>query len=114
MIVWTARKPFIDAHRAALVDFFEDTLRITHWYEDPANHEAAMQILGDLVKRPPAIFSWAFTKQDVYHDPNLMPNLDALQKNVDMTHELGFIKASFDVKKYSDLSMIEEAAKRLK
>ena len=113
MIVWTARKPFIDAHRAALVDFFEDTLRIAHWYEDPANHEAAMQILGDLVKRPPAIFSWAFTHKDAYHDPNLMPNLEALQKNVDMTKELGFIKSSFDVKKYSDLSMIEEAAKRL-
>jgi len=113
MIVWAARKPFIDAHRPALVDFFEDTLRIVHWYEDPANHEAAMQILGDLVKRPPQTFSWAFTKQDCYHDPNLLPNLDALQKNVDMTKDLGFIKSSFDVKKYSDLSIVEEAAKRL-
>jgi sulfonate transport system substrate-binding protein len=44
----------------------------------------------------------------------LLPNLGALQKNIDMTHDLGFIKSSFDVKKYSDLSMIEEAAKRLK
>jgi len=113
MIVWAARKPFIDAHRAALVDFLEDTLRIVHWYLDPANHEAATQILGDLTKRPPAIFNWAFTKQDVYHDPNMLPNLDALQKNIDMTKELGFIKSSLDVKKYSDLSMIEEAAKRL-
>jgi sulfonate transport system substrate-binding protein len=113
MIVWAARKPFIDAHRAALVDFMEDTLRITHWYEDPANHQAAMQILGDLVKRPPAIFDWAFTHRDVYHDPNLMPNLAALQKNVDMTHDLGFTKATFDVKQYSDLSIVEEAAKRL-
>jgi ABC-type nitrate/sulfonate/bicarbonate transport system substrate-binding protein len=114
MVVWVARKPFIDAHRAALVDFFEDTLRIVHWYIDPANHEAAKQILGDLVKRPPQIFDWAFTKKDVYHDPNLMPNLEALQKNVDLTRDLGFTKASFDVKAYSDLSMLEEAAKRLK
>jgi NitT/TauT family transport system substrate-binding protein len=114
MIVWTVRKPFIDAHRAALVDLFEDTIRITRWYEDPANHEAAMQILGDLVKKPPQIFSWAFTNKDAYHDPDLMPNLGALQKNIDMTKELGFIKSSFDVKKYSDLSMVEEAAKRLK
>jgi sulfonate transport system substrate-binding protein len=114
MVVWVARKPFIDAHRAALVDFFEDTLRIVHWYIDPANHEAAKQILGDLVKRPPQIFDWAFTNKDVYHDPNLVPNLEALQKNVDLTHELGFTKASFDVKAYSDLSLIQEAAKRLK
>jgi len=114
MVVWQARKPFIDKNRAAMVDFMEDTLRIVHWYLDPANHEAAKQILADLTKRPPAIFDWAFTKKDVYHDPNLMPNLAALQKNVDLTHELGFTKASFDVKKYTDLSLVEEAAKRLK
>ena len=114
MITWQARKPFIDKNRAALVDFMEDSLRIVHWYLDPANHEAAKQILGDLVKRPPEIFDWAFTKKDVYHDPNMIPNLDALQKNVDMTRDLGFTKTSFDVKKYSDLSMVEEAAKRLK
>jgi NitT/TauT family transport system substrate-binding protein len=113
MVVWVARKPFIEQNRAALVDFFEDTLRITHWYEDPANHQAAMQILGDLVKRPPAIFDWAFTHRDVYHDPNLVPNLDALQKNVDLTHDLGFAKTSINVKKYADLSIVEEAAKRL-
>lgn len=113
MVVWVARKPFIERNRAALVDFFEDTLRITHWYEDPANHQAAMQILGDLLKRPPATFDWAFTHRDAYHDPNLVPNLDALQKNVDLTHDLGFAKASIDVKKYADLSIVEEAAKRL-
>ena len=114
MITWQARKPFIDKNRAALVDFMEDSLRIVHWYLDPANHEAAKQILGDLVKRPPEIFDWAFTKKDTYHDPNMIPNLDALQKNVDLTRDLGFTKSSFDVKKYSDLSMVEEAAKRLK
>ena len=113
-VIWVARKPFIDKNRAALVDFFEDTLRITHWYEDPANHDAATKILGDLVKWPPAIFGWAFTHRDVYHDPNMLPNLGALQRNVDMTHELGFTKGSLDVKKYSDLSIVEEAAKRLK
>jgi|SRR5579862_2522668 len=114
MIVWEARKPFLDKNRAAMVDFMEDTLRIVHWYLDPANHEAAKQILGDLVKRPPDTFDWAFTHRDVYHDPDLMPNLDALQKNVDLTRELGFTKTSVDVKKYSDLSIVEEAAKRLK
>jgi len=114
MVTWQARKPFIDKNRAALVDFMEDSLRIVRWYLDPANHEAAKQILGDLVKRAPETFDWAFTKKDVYHDPNLMPNLDALQKNVDLTHDLGFTQASFDVKKYTDTSLVEEAAKRLK
>src|SRR5262249_31469698 len=44
MLVWVARKPFIDKHRAALVDFMEDTLRIVRWYLDPANQKAAAEI----------------------------------------------------------------------
>ena len=112
-IVWTARKPFIDAHRAALVDFLEDTMRIERWYLDPKNHDAAAQIASQLTKQPPERFGWLYTKTDYYRDPNLMPNLDALQKNVDMTKDLGFVKASFDVKAHSDLSLIQEAAKRL-
>ena len=113
MIVWTARKPFIDKNRAALVDFFEDTLVITRWYLDPKNHAEAMDIAGRVTKRPPQAFDWLFTNRDCYHDPDMMPNLDALQKNVDMTRDLGFVKTSFDVKTHSDLSLIEEAAKRL-
>lgn len=113
-VMWSARKPFIDAHRAVLVDFLEDSLRILHWYLDPKNHDAAAEIASQLTKQPPERFGWIFSKNDYYRDPNLMPDLDALQKNVDMTHELGFAKASFDVKAHSDLSLIQEAAARLK
>ena len=112
-IVWTARKPFIDQHRAALVDFMEDTLRIVHWYLDPKNHDAVVEIASRLTKQPADHFGWIFTKNDYYRDPNMLPDLDALQKNVDYTHDLGFVKSSFDVKAYSDLSIVEEAAKRL-
>jgi NitT/TauT family transport system substrate-binding protein len=112
-VMWSARKPFIDAHRAALVDFLEDSLRITHWYLDPKNHDAVAGIVSQLTKQPPERFSWLFTKQDYYRDPNMVPDLGALQKNVDMTKDLGFVQASFDVKAHSDLSLITEAAKRL-
>jgi NitT/TauT family transport system substrate-binding protein len=112
--MWTARKPFIDKNRAALVDFLEDSLRIVRWYLDPANHAEVMQIASRLTKQPPERFGWVFTKQDNYRDPNLMPDLAALQRNVDTMKELGFIKASVDVKAHSDLSLVEEAAKRLK
>jgi len=37
-----------------------------------------------------------------------------LQKNVDAQKELGFVKADFDVKKSADLSLVREAAARLK
>jgi len=112
-IVWTARKSFIDANRPALLDFIEDSMRIERWYLDPTNHDAAAAIASQLTKQPPERFGWLFTKKDYYRNPNMVPNLDALQKNVDMTKDLGFVKASFDVKAHSDLSLVEEAAKRL-
>ena len=113
-VSFQARKPFIDKNRAALVDWLEDTQRILHWYMDAKNHDEAAQIAARLVKAPPERFGWVFTKTDQYRDPNMMPDLAALQRNVDMTKELGYAQASFDVKAYSDLSMTEEAAKRLK
>jgi sulfonate transport system substrate-binding protein len=113
-IVLTARKPFMDAHRAALVDFMEDTLRIAHWYMDPNNHAAVEQIMAQLTKQPADRFGWVFTKNDLYRNPNLLPNLDALQRNVDTAQELGFVRTRLDVKAHSDLSLVEEAARRLK
>jgi sulfonate transport system substrate-binding protein len=114
MITWNARKSFIDKNRAAMVDFMEDMLRITRWYEDPKNHDEVAQIASKVTKAPPAAFGWAFTKQDTYRDPNLIPNLEALQRNVDTTRELGFVKKKIDIKASTDLSLVQEAAKRLK
>ncbi|HEY6258042.1 MAG TPA: ABC transporter substrate-binding protein [Xanthobacteraceae bacterium] len=114
MIVWAARKPFLDKNRAAMVDFMEDALRIVHWYLDGANHKEATEIAARVTKQPAAQFDWLFTKQDEYHDPGMMPDLKALQGNVDLTRDLGFVRSSLDVKKIADLSIVEEAAKRLK
>ena len=114
MIVWTARKPFLDKNRAAMVDFMEDTLRITRWYLDPKNHKEAMEIAGRVTKQPPERFDWLFTKRDAYHDPDMLPDLAALQRNVDMTRDLGFVRSALDVKKHADLSIVQDAAKRLK
>jgi len=113
-IMWTARKPFIDKNRAAMVDFMEDTLRIVRWFIDPKNQKEVMEIAGRVTKQPSERFGWLFTKQDYFRDTNMLPNLDALQKNVDMVRDLGFTKSSIDIKKHADLSIVEEAAKRLK
>jgi sulfonate transport system substrate-binding protein len=111
--MWVMRKSFIDQNRAAIVDFMEDSMRIERWYLDPKNHDAVAQIASSVTKQPPERFGWLFTKDDYYRSPDMRPDLNALQKNVDMTHELGFVPASFDVKAHSDLSLIDEAAKRL-
>src|SRR4029079_366306 len=114
MIVLTARKSFIDKNRAALVDFMEDNLRVVRWYLDPKNHDEAVQIASRLTKIPPDRFPWLFTDQDYARNGNLMPDIKALQANVDQTQALGCYKAKFDVQKYSYLSIVQEAAARLK
>ncbi len=114
MIVLCARQSFIDKNRAAMVDYMEDLLRVVHWYLDPKNHEEAAKIASKITKAPPERFGWLFTNKDNYRDPNLLPNLDALQHNIDTVRELGLIKSHIDIKKYADLSLVQEAAKRLK
>jgi sulfonate transport system substrate-binding protein len=115
MIVFTARKSFIDKNRAAMVDMMEDMIRIVRWYLDPANHKEAVAIAARLTKQPPERFDpWLFTAKDYYRDPDLKPNLTSLQANIATQKQLGFIKSEIDVKKYADLSIIEEAKKRLK
>ena len=51
--------------------------------------------------------------RDQYRDPNGMPNLAALQSNLQLQKQVGLLNQDIDVKKYADLSMVEEAAKRL-
>jgi NitT/TauT family transport system substrate-binding protein len=113
-IIWAARKSFIDKNRAAMVDFLEDMLIIERWFMDPKNKEEVKKIASKVTKAPPERFGWLFTKDDYYRNPNMLPNLDALQSNINTTKELGFIKAPLDVKKYTDLSLVQEAAKRVK
>ena len=113
--VWLAREKFIAAHRAALVDLLEDMIRAYHWYANPANHDAAVAILASILKQPPErLTNWAFTEKDFSRDPNGVPNMALMQRNVDAVQKLGFSKAHLDVAKYADLSLVKEARRRLK
>jgi NitT/TauT family transport system substrate-binding protein len=113
MIIWAVRKPFLDKNRAAMVDFMEDTLRIVRWYLDAKNHQEAAAIASRVTKQPPERFGWLFTAKDYYRDRNMLPDLAALQRNLDMTTDLGFVKAKVDLSKHVDLSIVQEAAKRV-
>jgi len=113
LTMWTARTGFIQQNRAALVDFLEDMVRAIRWFTDAKNHEEAVAIVARLNKAPPARMAWAFGERDQYRDPNGMPNVAALQSNLQLQKQVGFLKDDIDVKKYSDLSMVTEAAKRL-
>ena len=105
---------FLTAHHAEMLDFMEDYLRALTYLSDPAHHAETVALIAQVTKQKPALFEgWAFTKADYYRDPAALPDLDALQANVDLQQKLGFIRSSVDVKKHADLSIVQEAAHRL-
>ena len=115
MIVWVARKGFLEKNRAAMVDFMEDSLRVVRWYLDPRNQGEVAQIAARVTKQPPERFAgWLFTDKDYARSPDLLPDLAALQANIEVQRDLGFLKGPIDVQKYVDLSIVREAATRLK
>jgi sulfonate transport system substrate-binding protein len=114
MILQVARAGFLKAHRAVMVDFLEDYLHALRYLTDPAHHDEAVTLITEATKQKPALYaSWIFTKQDYYRDPRALPDLKALQANVDLAHKLGLLRTDLDVTKYADLSIVEDAAKRL-
>jgi sulfonate transport system substrate-binding protein len=114
-LLWAARTGFLEKNRAAMVDFMSDVLRARRFYLDPANHDEVVGIISKFTKQPPNFFAgWVFTKQDNYRDPDGLPNLQAMQSNINLQKEIGFLKSGVDVEKYSDLSITKEAGERLK
>jgi sulfonate transport system substrate-binding protein len=114
MIMRVVRGSFLKEHRAALVDFLEDYVHTLRYLYDPIHRGEAVQLVADATKQKPELFqSWVFTKHDYYRAPDAMPNLAVLQTNIETQRELGFLKTSFDVKQYADLTLVQEAAERL-
>jgi NitT/TauT family transport system substrate-binding protein len=113
-IILTTRSEFIAKNRAAFVDFLEDQLSFLRWLTNPVNHKEAIGLAAAFNKQPPERLDWAFTHEDSYRDLNGMPDVAALQSNVDMMKDLSLVKSRIDVKKYIDLSLVKEAAARLK
>lgn len=114
-LIYVGQTDWVNKHRAALVDFLEDHIRFRRWLYDPKNREAAAELIAKVTKRPAKNYvSWVFTKQDNYRDPNAMIDVDRLQKNLNDLRDIGVLKVEIDAKKYVDLSLAKEAAKRVK
>jgi NitT/TauT family transport system substrate-binding protein len=110
----TMRADFIAKNRAAIVDFLEDYIRAMRYWTDPKNRDEMLKVAVDVSKRPAETWaSWVYLPEDYYRDRNAMPDLDVLQSNLETQRDLGFLKTKIDIKKYADLSMVQEAVKRL-
>lgn len=114
MIVRVARAGFLDKHRAVMVDFLEDYLHALRYLLDPAHHDEAVKLATEATRQKPELYqNWFYTKRDYYRDPNGVPDLTALQQNIEMQKQLGFLRKSVDVPKHTDLSLVKEAAQKL-
>ncbi len=111
-----AKTDFIKNNRAVMVDLMEDYVRGMHWFLDPANRDKALDITAKVTKRPRKAFvSWVFRKgKDLDHSKNGYLDVKALQRNVDVLHKFGILKKSFDVSKYVDHSLLDDAVARIK
>lgn len=117
--IWATKSEFIAKNHAAMLDFMEDALRAERWYLDPANHAEAVKIAADVSKIPAPVWdSWLFKKDgqhgDYYRNPDGIPDVPHMQTTIDEQVKYGYLKQGIDVKKYLDLSLVQEAAKRLK
>ena len=113
-VMWAMRAEIIAAHRPAVVDFFEDHIRAVRWFLDPKNREEALAITADVTKLSKDKLAFAFTKEDFYHSPDARPELESVQKEIDESVELGVLPKRVEISpKYVDLSLIEEAKRRI-
>jgi sulfonate transport system substrate-binding protein len=113
-VMWAMRAEIIAAHRPAVVDFFEDHIRAVRWFLDPKNRDEALAILTSVTKLPKENLAFAFTKDDFYHSPDARPELGSVQKEIDESVKLGVLTQGVVISpKYVDLSLIEEAKKRI-
>ncbi len=109
-VLWAMRGDFIAAHRAALVDFFEDHIRAVRWFLDPRNREDALAVAMAATKQKRNELDYAFTKADFYRAPDCMPDIAAAQREIDISAKLGLVPKAITLSPhYVDLSLVEEA-----
>jgi ABC-type nitrate/sulfonate/bicarbonate transport system substrate-binding protein len=102
-------------HRAALVDFLEDNIRMRAWMTNPQTRPDALRQIADTAKQPASDFAeWVYTKKDYYYHPQAMVDPQRLQRNIDTMKEAGMTKDTIDVRRYVDMSLATEAAARVK
>ena len=112
--MWSMRADFIAANRPALVDFFADYMRAVRWLTDATHREEALGIAQAVTKQSREALAYAFTSGDLYHSPDLLPNVPSVQKDIDEAFEAKVLPVRIEVEpKYIDLTMITEAKARI-
>lgn len=112
--MWAAKADWLQKNRAAVMDFAEDFLRARRWIVDPKNRDQALKMVSDETKVPVSGLShWMFTGRDYYRDPDGLPNLEAIQRNIDQANQAGILPVTIKITDHVDLSFMQEAKRRI-
>ena len=77
-----------------MTDFMEEIwVRSLHYLMNPTNPgTSSLEIASRVSKLPASAFSsWIYTNRDLYRDPDMIPDIDALQRSIDVQRDLGFL-----------------------
>jgi ABC-type nitrate/sulfonate/bicarbonate transport system substrate-binding protein len=114
-LMFMTKAAFVSKNRAALVDLLEDNIRMRRWMFDPKTRMDAVTQLSDTTKIPVAEYAeWVYTTNDYYYHPQALTDVQRLQHNVEVLKQAGVIPAAINVTPYVDLSLVKEAAARVK
>jgi sulfonate transport system substrate-binding protein len=114
-LMFITNAAFVTKNRAALVDFLEDNIRMRRWMFDPKTRVDAIKQLSDTTKIPVAEYEeWVYTTNDYYYHPQALTDVQRLQHNVEVLKQAGVIANAINVTPYVDLSLVKEAAARVK
>ena len=114
-LMFVTNAAFVAKNRAALVDFLEDNIRMRRWMFDPKTRTDAIKQLSDTTKIPVAEYEeWVYTANDYYYHPQALTDVQRLQQNVEVLKQAGVIPNAINVAPYVDLSLVKEAAARVK
>ena len=99
-----------------MVDFMEDYLHALRYLSDPAHHDEAVELIAEATKQKPALYAGLGVHQArlLPRSPRRCPISSALQANVESAAQARLsAQTASTVKKYADLSLAKEAARRL-
>jgi NitT/TauT family transport system substrate-binding protein len=104
----------IDKNRELLKDYFEDHVRALRWFLAEDNRAEAQKIVADFMKIPAANLQYVFSTDDYFRDPWARPNVEGIQRAIDVSVDVGMLKQGLKVAPdYVDLSFIDEAKRRI-
>lgn len=111
--MFVGRREFVEKHRAAVQDWFEDWLIFWRWVLDPKNRDEMIAMTSRYSKIPEKVFKgWYLTERGYFRDPKGEVDVAMLQQNWNELNELGLIKNNLRAADYADLSFIREAQRR--